>query len=148
MNNSFILTVPYLATASINHCFIRGQVRYGYKKEVRDWKDGLRLLVQNAVQHQEISPPIQIQYCIFYPRRTRKGDPPNFSKIIQDAVCEGLGFDDSMQNCTIGPMLGFKTRDKNGEIIIEVREVNLMDTVWSEFRQYLEVQSDLHYRLG
>lgn len=137
---TMIVELPYLADVSINHCFNRGQVRFGYKQSVRDWKQLLKDSILAELNGKVWSPPIHFQYLVLYPSRTRKGDPPNMNKIIQDAIAEALGFDDTMENVIGGPHFGFKTRHKEGKIIISIHKLEnivvpdfLLDKIGTDF---------------
>lgn len=122
--DKLLITLPYLATVSINHCFNRGQVRFGYKTEVRNWKEALTLSILSQLGGEVWQPPIHFHYLVLYPSRTRKGDPPNMNKIIQDAIAEALGFDDTMDNVIGGPHYGYKTTDKKGLMVIEIKNID------------------------
>jgi len=113
-------TYPYNSKASINQCFNRGMVRYGYINEVRGWKSGLTLVARNALQGQIMHPPVQIAYIVHYPYRTRVLDAQSFSKIVQDAVVEALGFDDNSVRVASGPYIGIRLEDKKAHGFLEI----------------------------
>jgi len=72
----------------------------------------------------DLDPPVQIMFLVKFPKSTRVADPANFVKVSQDAIADGLGFDDDMTRIVSGPFLGIKTKEKQGEFIFIIREVD------------------------
>jgi hypothetical protein len=106
----------------------------GYKSEVRDWKQGLTLLVKNRLQHLErdIAPPVSLRFRLLAPRRTRIVDAGNFSKIIEDAVFDALGFDDNDTRLVRGPYSGVQSGQKEGLFAIILEEIANLDVFYDK----------------
>jgi hypothetical protein len=122
------LKYPYQASVSVNSAYVGGSMRRGFREEVRVWRDGLRLLMQNQVQMLErpMEPPIQLIIHLRRPRTTHRVDVGNFAKIIEDTIIAALDFDDHDGCLARGPYTGSRATEDNdpGEFLIIVRELN------------------------
>jgi len=92
------ITMPYLATVSVNAAYRRGSPRYGKKKVVTEWLADFRLLVQNQLallDYREVPEKVRMDIEVFCPPgRGRKPDSSNLRKTIQDTAAATLNVDD------------------------------------------------------
>ena len=93
------ITMPYLATISVNAAYRRGSPRYGKKKVVTEWLQDFRLLVQNHLQlldYQEAPGKVFVDVRVFCPRRRgRIPDSENYVKLPIDILASVIGLDDA-----------------------------------------------------
>lgn len=89
--------LPYNSKVSKNHCFIAGDRRRGYIRDVRDWCEAMGWVIRADIGYHmlEFKPPIVLDICCHFPRqRGRRPDAANFRAVIQDVVSAVIGIDD------------------------------------------------------
>lgn len=118
----FEFTYPFLAAASVNHAYNQGCSKYGLKKEVREWREGLTWLVRSLVQGQTLTPPLVLKYRLYSPKRTGRIDAGNYAKIIEDSVFDALLLDDNDSVLIRGPYSGSRAKGKKGWFAIILEE--------------------------
>ena len=93
------ITMPYLATISVNTAYRRGSPRYGKKKVVTEWLADFRLLIQNQLQlldYREVPERVRVDVRVFCPRRCgRLPDTENMVKLPTDVLASVIGLDDA-----------------------------------------------------
>ncbi|MFH1634879.1 MAG: hypothetical protein ABIG63_12860 [Chloroflexota bacterium] len=115
------IKIPYLSTVSKNHCFIAGDRRRGYVRDVRDWCEAMGWIIRADINLRmlEFKPPIVLDICCYFPKqRGRRPDAANFRAVIQDVVAKVVGIDDSHFSGTDTGVWGIAPRKACFEITI------------------------------
>jgi len=115
------ITMPYLATVSVNAAYRRGSPRYGKKKVVTEWLADFRLLVQNQLallDYREVPEKVRMDIRVFQPSKGRIFDCSNGRKLPQDIAAATLGVDDSCFWGTDYPTIRVKN-ERNAKFIFE-----------------------------
>ena len=91
-----IVKMPYEPDLSVNHCYLRGNPKFGKKKHVKNWLKAFRVKLNNIFRdNKPTTAAIEVDLRITVPRRRgRLPDTTNFQKVLLDVVAAATGFDD------------------------------------------------------
>ena len=114
--------IPYNSRVSKNQCFIAGDRRRGYVRDVRDWCEAAGRIIRSDVNTRmlEFKPPIVLDIrCHFPKQKGRRPDAANFREVIQDVVSAAIGIDDTHFSGTDSGVWGVDPKDACFEITVK-----------------------------
>lgn len=100
-----VIKMPYEPDISVNHCYNRGNPRYGIKRHVNNWLAAFRAKLNNAFRdNMPDTPNIKIDLAATVPQRKgRMLDVTNLQKLIVDVVATIVEYDDWTFECHCYP---------------------------------------------
>ena len=91
-----VIDMPYEPDVSVNHCYNRGNPRFGVKKHVNNWLVAFQVKLNNALQKSRPkTAAIEVRLEIICPQQKgRMPDTTNFMKLLMDSIAVAVGYDD------------------------------------------------------